>query len=211
MILYLLDLAGVAVFAVSGALAAARKRFDLLGVAVIATVTAVGGGTIRDVLLNRHPVFWTEDPTYLLVTFSAAAIALCYARFREQPQIRLLVADALGLALFTISGAQVAEEQHLPGIIVVVMGTITGTAGGLLRDILNAEVPLLLRRPDLYATAAIAGATVYLLLQAAGVERVHAALVGMAVVAGLRMAAILWGLRLPIVLVPNEREKTTDD
>lgn len=211
MVLYLLDLAGVAVFAVSGALAAARKRFDLLGVAVIATVTAVGGGTIRDVLLNRHPVFWIEDPTYLLVTFSAAAIALCCARFREQPQIRLLVADALGLALFTISGAQVAEEQHLPGIIVVVMGTITGTAGGLLRDILNAEVPLLLRRPDLYATAAIAGATVYLLLQAAGVERVHAALVGMAVVAGLRMAAILWGLRLPIVLVPDEREKTTDD
>ena len=87
----------------------------------------------------------------------------------------MLIADALGLALFTISGAQVAEERNLPGIIVVVMGTITGTAGGLLRDVLSAEVPLLLRQADLYATAAIAGATAYLMLQAAGLEPAHAA------------------------------------
>ncbi len=208
MILYLLDLAGVAVFAVSGAIAAGRKRFDLLGVAVIATVTAIGGGTIRDILLNRHPVFWIEDPTYLWVTLSAAALTLFYARFRKQPQIGLLIADALGLALFTISGAQVAEERNLSGVIVVVMGTITGTAGGLLRDILSAEVPLLLRQPDLYATAAIVGATGYLILQAAGVERIHAALIGMAVVAGLRLAAILWKLRLPIFRVPDDQERT---
>jgi uncharacterized membrane protein YeiH len=165
MILYLLDLTGVAVFAVSGAIAAGRKHFDLLGVGVIASVTAIGGGTIRDVLLNRHPVFWIADPTYLLVTFSAAGLTLLYARFRMPPRASLLIADALGLALFTISGAQVAEARNLSGVIVVIMGTITGTAGGLLRDILSAEVPLLLRQADLYATAAIAGATAYLLLQ----------------------------------------------
>jgi uncharacterized membrane protein YeiH len=208
MILYLLDLLGVAVFAVSGAIAAGRKRFDLLGVAVIATVTAIGGGTLRDILLNRHPVFWIKDSTYLLVIIAAAALTLLFAHFQEPPRTALLVADAFGLALFTISGAQVAEAQKLSPVIVVVMGTITGTAGGLLRDVLSAEVPLLLRQADLYATAAIAGATAYLVLQAAGLERTQAALVGMAAVAGLRLVAILWGLRLPVVLVPDEKDKT---
>lgn len=206
MFLYLLDLVGVAVFAVSGAMAAGRKRFDLLGVAVIATVTAIGGGTTRDVLLNRHPVFWIRDPTYLLVILAAAGLTLLYVRFRELPRTSWLMADAFGLALFTISGAQIAEERDLPRVIVVVMGTITGSAGGLLRDVLSAEVPLLLRQTDLYATAAIAGATVYLVLQAAGVERTPAALLGMTTVAGLRMAAISWGLRLPVLGFPSSAE-----
>ena len=203
MTLYLLDMIGVAVFAVSGALVAGRKQFDLLGVAVIATVTAIGGGTIRDVLLDRHPVFWIRDPTYLPVILAAAALTVLYARFRRPPRISLLIADALGLALFTISGAQIAEERDLPGIIVVLMGTITGTAGGLLRDVLSAEVPLLLRQTDLYATAAIVGATVYLMLQAAGLEPMHAGLVGMATIVVLRLAAILWRLRLPVFRVPE--------
>jgi uncharacterized membrane protein YeiH len=208
MTLYLLDLVGVAVFAVSGALVAGRKQLDLLGVAVVATVTAIGGGTIRDVLLDRHPVFWIRDPTYLVVILAAAALTILYARVRKPPRISLLVADALGLALFTISGAQIAEERNLPGIIVVLMGTITGTAGGLLRDVLSAEVPLLLRQTDLYATAAIVGATAYLLSQAAGLEPEDAALVGMATVFGLRLAAILWRLRLPVFRVPDETEET---
>ncbi len=206
MILYLLDLVGVAVFAISGAVAAGRKRFDLLGVAVVATVTAIGGGTIRDVLLNRHPVFWIDDPTYLLVIFSAAGLTVLYARFRKAPQHALVIADAFGLALFTISGAQVAETRNLPGIVVVVMGTITGTAGGLLRDVLSAELPLLLRQADLYATASIVGATAYLWVQAGGLEQKYAALVGMAAVVGLRLAAILWKLRLPAFRLPNEDE-----
>jgi len=203
MTLYLLDLIGVAVFAVSGAMVAARKEFDLLGVAVIATVTAIGGGTIRDVLLDRHPVFWIREPAYLLVILSAAALTLLYARFRKPPRISLLIADALGLALFTISGAQIAEERNLSGIIVVVMGTITGSAGGLLRDVLSAEVPLVLRQADLYATAAIVGATAYLMLQAAGLEPTHAALLGMAMIMALRLAAILWKLRLPVFRMPE--------
>jgi uncharacterized membrane protein YeiH len=211
MILYLLDLLGVAVFAVSGAIAAGQKRFDLLGVVVIATVTAIGGGTIRDVLLDRHPVFWIKDPTYLLVILAAAAGTLFYVRFREPPRTSLLVADALGLALFTISGAQVAEGQDLPGLIAVVMGTITGSAGGLLRDVLSGEVPLLLRQTDLYATAAIVGAAAYLMLEAVGLERTAAALVGMAAVAGLRLSAIWWGLRLPVFHVPDEEGQTRED
>ena len=190
-------------FAISGVMVAARKEFDLLGIAVIATVTAIGGGTIRDLLLDRHPVFWIREPTYLLVILSAAALTLLYARFRKPPRISLLIADALGLALFTISGAQIAEERKLSGIIVVIMGTMTGCAGGLLRDVLSAEVPLVLRQADLYATAAIVGATAYLLLQAAGLEHTFAALVGMATIVMLRLAAILWKLRLPVFRVPE--------
>jgi uncharacterized membrane protein YeiH len=204
MVLYLLDLLGVAVFAVSGAIAAGRKRFDLLGVAVIATVAAIGGGTTRDVLLDRHPVFWIKDPTYLLVALAAAALTLLYVRFREPPGLSLLVADAIGLALFTISGAQVAEEQNLPWAIVVMMGTMTGSVGGLQRDVLSGEVPLLLRQADLYATAAIVGAAAYLLLQGVGLARMPAAVVSMAIVAVLRIAAILWKLRLPVVDVRDQ-------
>jgi uncharacterized membrane protein YeiH len=204
MILYILSLIGVGVFAASGALAAGRKGFDLIGVVVISGVTAIGGGTLRDVLLDRHPIFWIADPTQLLVILAAAALTLLYVRFRKPPWTALLVADALGLALFTISGAQVAEQRGLPGIIVVVMGTITGSAGGVMRDILSGEVPLLLRHTELYATAAIAGIIVYLLAEKAGLDPTAAALAGMVTVAALRFAAILWRLRLPVFQVPDE-------
>ncbi|HEX4961611.1 MAG TPA: trimeric intracellular cation channel family protein [Thermoanaerobaculia bacterium] len=204
MVLYVLSLIGVGVFAASGALAAGRKGFDLIGVVVISGVTAIGGGTLRDVLLDRHPIFWIADPTQLLVILAAAALTLLYVRFRKPPWTALLVADALGLALFTISGAQVAEQRGLPGIIVVVMGTITGSAGGVMRDILSGEVPLLLRHTELYATAAIGGITVYLLAKAGGLDPTAAALAGMATVAALRFAAILWRLRLPVFQVPDE-------
>jgi uncharacterized membrane protein YeiH len=202
-ILYVLSLVGVGVFAASGALAAGRKGFDLLGVVVIAGVTAIGGGTIRDVLLDRHPIFWIADPMQLVVIFAAAGLTLAWVRFRKPPWTALLVADALGLALFTISGTQVAEQRGLPGIIAVVMGTITGSAGGVLRDILSGEVPLLLRHTELYATASIVGSTVYLLAKDLGLAATPAALLGMATVAAIRFAAILWRLRLPVFEVPE--------
>lgn len=203
MILYVLSLVGVGVFAASGALAAGRKSFDLLGVVVIAGVTAIGGGTLRDVLLDRHPIFWIADPMQLVVILTATGLTLAWVRFRKPPWTALLMADALGLALFTISGSQVAEQRGLPGIIAVVMGTITGSAGGVLRDILSGEVPLLLRHTELYATASIVGATVYLLVKDFGLAATPAALLGMATVAALRFAAILWRLRLPVFEVPE--------
>jgi uncharacterized membrane protein YeiH len=206
--LYLLDLLGVAVFAVTGVIVAARKRMDLLGVVVIATVTAIGGGTTRDVLMDRHPVFWIQDPTYLLVILPATAATLVYISFAEPPRTSLLVADAFGLALFTISGAQVAEARDLSGPIVVVMATITGSAGGLLRDVLCAEVPLLLRQTDLYATAAIGGASVYFLLETLGMKPNPAGLIGMTTIVALRLASIKWRLRLPIFRVVDGETPT---
>ena len=148
LILRVLDLAAVAVFAVSGALAAGRKRMDLLGAFVLAALTAVGGGTLRDLLLDRHPIFWLRDPSYLVVIAGATLATIVYARVHPPPERLLLIADALGLALAAIAGAQIAESRGLPSISIVLLGTMTGTAGGVLRDVLSAEIPHVLTRMD---------------------------------------------------------------
>jgi len=196
MIFYWLDLLGVAVFAASGALAAGRVGLDLFGVIVVAALPAIGGGTLRDLLLNRHPIFWIRNPVYLLVIIAAALGTVIYVRFLPVPANALLIADALGLALFALMGAEIAEEAGVSKIIVVLMGTMTGVAGGVLRDVLTGQVPLLLRK-DIYATAAIAGICLYLLLQALGVSRAWAFGVGIVTVAGLRLLAFLYGVQLP--------------
>jgi uncharacterized membrane protein YeiH len=203
--LHLLDYAGVAVFAVSGALAAGRKSLDLLGVVVIAMVTAIGGGTLRDLLMDRHPVFWIARPEYLAVILVAALLTVPYTRFARPPDKFLQVADALGLALFSISGARIAQDLGHPGLIVVVMGTITGVFGGVLRDVLCAEIPMILRRGNIYATAAIAGCSLYVLLQGAGFERSLCAAAGMSTVALLRLAAIVYNLQLPVFSLHDDR------
>lgn len=206
-ILDFLSLAGVAVFAVSGALAAGRKQFDVFGVLVIAIVTAIGGGTIRDLLLNR-PVFWIDNTAYLWVTSLTALATLAYVRFHRPPIRPLLVADALGLALFTISGTDIALAAGVSPGVAVLMGGITGAAGGVLRDVLSAEVPLLLRDRELYATAALGGALVYIgLTRLLEVERTHAALAGMAVVALLRFASIWWNLRMPVIRMKHDAKE----
>ncbi len=205
MLLYVLDLVGVAVFAVSGALAAGRKSMDLFGVIVIAVVTAIGGGTIRDLLLDRHPIFWIQDTTYLVVIIAVAVATPLYSRFRAVPGKALLVADALGLAVFTVIGAQIAEQEHLPGIIVAMVATITGAAGGVVRDVLCTEVPVILRK-DIYATASLAGAVVYLLARKAALDAAAGMLAAMATVVILRLAAIFWGLHLPRFVLGTDEE-----
>lgn len=202
--LYVLDLLGVAVFAITGALAAGRKGLDLLGVTVIAAITAIGGGTLRDLLLNRHPLFWIADTTYLVVIIATAMLTVIYVRLMRPPGNTLLYADALGLALFAMLGAQIAEGAGLSPMIVVLMGTMTGVAGGVLRDVLTGEIPLILRR-DIYATAAIAGVSLYLLLQVVGMERSWAFWLGMLVVVVLRVIAIIRGLHLPVFRLPQDQ------
>ena len=202
-VVYALDLFGVAVFAVSGALAAGRKGMDLFGVMVVSTVTAVGGGTLRDVLLDNQPLFWVLDVNYLLVAFGAAALTLAYVRAFRPPRGSLLVADAFGLALFTVIGARVALEDGAPALICVIMGVVTGSAGGLLRDVLCAEVPLLLRR-DVYALAAMAGASLYVLLEGSGVAVIVSAPLSVGAVFAIRLAAIRWDLHAPTFELEEE-------
>lgn len=212
MLLPVLDFIGVAVFAVSGALAAGRKRMDLLGVLVLAMATAVGGGTLRDLLLDRQPIFWLQDATYVWVIAGAALATVLFARVAH-PSMRvvqgaLLVADALGLALFAISGARIAERAGMPAVAIVILGTMTGSAGGAVRDVLANEVPLVLRRGELYASAAIAGIVVYLALARLGAPPPAGTLCGMAVVAAVRLSAIWWRLSLPEFVFDDEPRRS---
>ncbi|HEV2147352.1 MAG TPA: trimeric intracellular cation channel family protein [Longimicrobiaceae bacterium] len=203
--IYALQLLGVAVFAASGALSAGRKRMDLMGVLVIAIVTALGGGTIRDVLLDRHPVFWIANPAFVVVSIAGAVATLLFARTRRPPVHSLAIADALGLGFFTIGGVQIALQAGVGGVVAVLMGTITGAAGGVIRDVLSAEIPLIFRKGHLYASTAIAGATLFLLLEAAGLAYPVPSLAGMVAIVGLRFASILRGWKLPVFEVYEER------
>ncbi len=196
MLFYILDLIGVAVFAASGTLAAMASHLDLLGIMVLAAMTAIGGGTVRDLLLNRHPVFWIEDPKPLLVIVASAIFTIVWVQVLPVPTDALLIADALGLALFAMSGAKVAEAQGCRALIVILMGTLTGVGGGLVRDILAAKVPLILRQ-DIYATAAIAGILLYILLKKAGAPPRWAFGAGLVSIVVVRLLAIQLGLRLP--------------
>jgi len=196
LLFYILDLIGVAVFAASGTLAAMASHLDLLGIMVLAAMTAIGGGTVRDLLLNRHPVFWIEDPKPLLVIVASAIFTIVWVQLLPVPTDALLIADALGLALFAMSGAKVAEAQGCRALIVILMGTLTGVGGGLVRDILAAKVPLILRQ-DIYATAAIAGILLYILLKKAGMPPRWAFGGGLVSIVVVRLLAIQLGLRLP--------------
>ncbi len=198
MLLYSLDLLGVAVFAASGVLAARDRDLDIVGIVVVAAITAIGGGTLRDLLLDRHPIFWIADSWYLVVITASAALTIAYVRVRPPPVATLLVADALGLALFALSGAKLAEDAGCQALIVVLMGTMTGVTGGVLRDVITAQVPLILRR-EIYATAAILGIGAYLALHALGVPRALAFGIGMIVIVALRLLAIRLGVHLPVV------------
>ena len=198
MTLYILDLLGVAVFAVSGALAAGRKNLDWVGVLVLSVVTAIGGGTLRDLLLNRDTVFWIADPTYLWVIIATTFLTIGFFRLFKPAFKHLLVADALGLALFTILGAQIAEVEGATPLVIVVMGITTGVAGGILRDILLNEIPLLFRSDEpLYSVAALVGVLLYLLLQQLGLDTLTSSLFGMVLITLVRLAAIFYKIQLP--------------
>ena len=203
-ILYVLDLFGTAVFAVSGALAAGRRRMDLFGALVIAAVTAVGGGTVRDLLLDRHPVFWMEDLRYLAVIAGAGGLTFAYTSVFRPPRQSLEVADAFGLAVFAVVGARVTLDVRAPPVIVVLMSATTATVGGMVRDVLCDETPLILRK-EIYATAALAGGALYLGLRALALEEAVMMGVPIVTVAALRLAALQWEVHLPSFQVSEAR------
>jgi uncharacterized membrane protein YeiH len=196
---YFLEHIGVAVAAVTGVLAARGKRVDLFGVVVLAWVTAVGGGTLRDCALGSLPVFWVRDSSFVITAVGTALGVFVIARRYQLPVSGLQVADAFALALFTMVGQGKALELGATPAIGVVMGVITGVAGGVVRDLLLGEIPLVFR-PEirLYATAAILGATVYQIsgewLSAPEI-RLWVGLISTLLV---RLAGIRWGLSLPV-------------
>jgi uncharacterized membrane protein YeiH len=198
MLLYLLDIASVAVFALTGALVASRSQLDIVGFIFIACLTAVGGGTMRDVLLNRDAVFWVSDPSILLAPL-VAAIGVFFGAHKLESRYRAIVwLDAFALAVAVPAGVGVAVGLGHGWPIVMVMGVITGVLGGLMRDVVCNEVPLVLKQGEIYATAASAGAGAAALALSAGAAMGQALLICGAVTLGLRAGSIGLGWRLPV-------------
>lgn len=196
--LYIIYLVAISAEAASGAMMAMRRKMDLFGMAVVGTVTALGGGSIRDVLLGHYPLGWVRHPQYLLLTIGAAILAGLLARWLERMKSAFLLLDALGLVAFSIIGCDVAAGAGAPVPVTILMGMITGIAGGLLRDILCNQVPLVLRR-DLYATVALLTGALYMGQLHLGVDAQAATLVALGVGFCARLLAIRLALTLPVL------------
>lgn len=160
-IIHFLYLTAIVAEAMTAALAAGRREMDWIGVFLLGCVTALGGGSMRDILLNHHPLSWVAHPSYLLLTGGAALITILVARYMHHLRAVFLFLDAVGLVVFTVIGCTVALSMNMPLIIIIAAGMITGCAGGVMRDVLCNDVPLLFRS-ELYATVSIGTGLIYL-------------------------------------------------
>lgn len=190
-----LDGVGIVAFAITGALMASRKQMDIVGFVVIGTVTGIGGGTLRDVLLDL-PVFWVASPGYLIACALVSALVFFAARVSQSQYRLILWLDAVGLAIFAVTGAERAMLMGAGATVAVAMGVMTATFGGIVRDLLGNESPVILSR-EIYASAALAGALIFVTLTATGAPR--AAAIGTGFAAGLliRTTALRYGWSLP--------------
>lgn len=195
----LFDLVGVAAFAATGALVASRNRMDMFGAVVLGFITGVGGGTLRDVLLDT-PVFWFDNTASLVACASGVgAVYVALTRYKRVPERTIDILDAAGLALFTVIGAYKALVLGHGIAVAVITGFLTGCGGGILRDVLANEIPLVLAHKRLYATPSLSGGLLFALLYSmAEWMLVPAAMIGCAVTFGLRMASIKYNWRLPL-------------
>ena len=195
--LHWVDLAGVAVFAVSGTLMAFKKQMDGFGVVVLASVTAIGGGTLRDMILDL-PVFWVQDPSFFYAVIAAALITIVWLRFSHKfPLHYLLFADAIGLAFFNVMGLQKALTYGASPLIAIALGTMTGVFGGLLRDVICREIPLVLKG-ELYATTCVLGGGSYMLCHLFGLSIMICMGTGFVVTLSTRLMAMKWQWHLPV-------------
>ncbi|EHR6582153.1 TRIC cation channel family protein [Vibrio parahaemolyticus] len=197
MLLYMIDLFGTAIFAVSGVLLAGRLKMDPFGVIVLGSVTAIGGGTIRDMALGATPVFWITDTTYLWVIFITCLLTMILVRRPKRLAWWVLpVCDAIGLAVFVGIGVEKALAYNASGMVAVIMGVITGCGGGIIRDVLAREVPMVLRS-EVYATACIISGIFHTMAVSMGYDHSTALLAGVISTLVIRLGAIRWHLSLP--------------
>ncbi|MBD5369853.1 MAG: trimeric intracellular cation channel family protein [Bacteroides sp.] len=195
--LFIIEVVGTIAFAISGIRLAAVKHFDLFGAYTIGLVTAIGGGTLRDLLLDL-PVFWLQTPVYLAVTGISLLIVIVFRRVLVSHNRILFIFDAIGLALFVVIGIQKTLASDYPMWCAIVMGTLTGSFGGVVRDILINEEPLFFRK-DIYATACIAGGVVYWIIDLLGGSMILQQAVCGATVIGLRFCVLLFNWSLPVL------------
>lgn len=198
MLLYIFDMFGTVVFAISGVLLASKLRMDPFGMIVLAMVTAIGGGTIRDMVLGATPVFWVSQTEYLWVILITCVLSILLIRHpRRLPWYVLPVADAIGLAVFVAIGVDKALRYGASPMVAVIMGVLTGCGGGIIRDVLAREIPMIFRT-EVYATACIAGGMMHTLALAANADVEFASVAGMLTTLLIRLAAIRWHLSLPV-------------
>ena len=195
-ILNFIAVAGVISFAISGALTAMDRKFDIFGVFIIAFATSVGGGTFRDIMIPERDVFWLVDPIYAYVIMAGTVLTLIFRKRLCHLKKTLSLFDTIGLALYTIIGVQIGMQYNLPSVSIIAIGTITGSFGGVVRDILVNEVPLIFKK-EIYATISILGGSVYYGLQMLGLEAAWTELVSIAIIIILRLVVVKFELSFP--------------
>lgn len=191
-----LDWLGIVVFAMSGALVASRKEMDIVGFILLGTATGIGGGTIRDTVLGTFPVFWVTNPSYLVLCILVSSATFFIAHIPQSRYRLLLWFDAIGMAVFAVTGAERALLAGVAPIVAIAMGVVTATFGGIIRDILGGESPVILRH-EIYVTAAFAGAVLLVILSAYGVTREICLTSGLITAAAIRFGALRWNWSLP--------------
>lgn len=199
-LIQIIEILGIVAFAFSGFLEARRKDMDLVGVFTVAFITAFGGGTLRDLLLDRRPLFWVEHEEYTLLVFVLALLVspfMRHLRFAFSEKI-LITVDAFGLGLFSVLGTSLALQAGMPLFVSVMMGIMTGIFGGVLRDVICNEIPMVFRRGQLYATCAFVGGWCYLLLHRVDVPEVASLAVSILLTVVLRLAAVRFDWHLPV-------------
>lgn len=190
-LIYFVDLAGTFVFAVSGWLLASKKQLDFFGAAVISFITAVGGGTLRDVLIGSTPVGWMQDLNYLLVIASGMLATVFFKKIFEKLRKTMFLFDSIGIGLFTILGLQKTLDLGLSPVVAVMMGTISAVFGGVLRDTLVNEIPMIFRK-EVYATVCIAGGLIYLLLGETSLNNDFRIIITIAITISIRILAVVY-------------------
>lgn len=197
------DILGTVAFAISGVLVAMEKRLDLFGVGIIALVTAIGGGTLRDMLIGNTPVTWTTTPMYMYIILGTVIVTILFQSRLKYLRTSLFLFDTIGIGFYTMIGINKGMEAGLEPLICITLGTITASFGGVLRDILCNEIPVIFRK-EIYATACILGGAGYFLLRQTPLPEGYAFLLGVVIVIGIRLAAVRYHITLP-----NIYKKTT--
>ena len=197
-LLYLLDMVGVIACAIAGTLLAQHKGFDISGCILVSMVNAIGGGTLRDMVLDRHPIFWMTDINYVIIITVTSIILQMFFHLYHKIDNALKLFDAIGLAAFSVIGFKVALTQDVSPVIAIMMGVWTAIIGGMLRDIICNEIPLVLQR-EIYITASISGSVTYLILQHFGVNAGINEFIMLIIIFAVRMLALKFDWHLPSI------------
>lgn len=193
---HVLDILGIIAFAISGSLVAMRKKLDPFGVFIVAFATSVGGGTLRDVLIGSHPVFWMKNTEYIFIIFGSYFFAIFFRKLLKHLNKSLFLFDTIGLGLYTIMGTEIGLNNHFHPMIIVAIATMTAAFGGVIRDILCNDIPVIFRE-EIYATAAVFGSITYLTLHHFGHSGNLVYVTTSLIVITIRMVAVIFHLSLP--------------